>query len=110
MSELYTEHYMHGSAQFKEHAKDALHAYKAWQKEVYKDASLPAKTKELIAAAVGAALRCAYCVESHSAKARARGASEEELAEAMYVAMAINAGATASYAVHGFTASKKKEE
>lgn len=42
---------------------------------------LDPKTKELIYAAVSIANNCDYCVHSHLAAARAKGASEGEIAE-----------------------------
>ena len=48
-----------------------------------KDAKLDAKTRELIALGVAAQIPCQYCVYVHTKKARALGASEAEVREAV---------------------------
>jgi len=47
------------------------------------DAKLDAKTRELIALGVAAQIPCAYCVYVHDKKARAQGATEAEIREAV---------------------------
>ena len=49
-------------------------------------ASLDAKTRELIALGVAALVPCAYCVYYHDKAARAQGASEAEIREAVATA------------------------
>ena len=58
-----------------------------------KTGRLDAKTRELIALAVAVSLRCDGCITVHAAEARKQGATKEELAEALGVAISINAGA-----------------
>ena len=71
--------------------------YFAFHRAVYAPDALDKKTKELIALAVASAIQCDYCIDSHSQKARVAGASPQEMKEAIYVAAAVNAGATLSY-------------
>lgn len=47
---------------------------------------LDVKTKELIGLAVAAQIPCAYCVYFHTAVAKANGATEEEISEAVAMA------------------------
>lgn len=47
---------------------------------------LPAKTRELIGLAVAAQIPCQYCVYYHIKAARAAGASQEEIREAVHQA------------------------
>lgn len=61
---------------------------------------LDAKTRELIALAVAVTTRCEGCIDAHSRKARAAGATKEEVAEALGVAIALNAGAAFNYSLH----------
>ena len=51
-----------------------------------KDAQLDAKTRDLIALAVSAQIPCSYCVYAHLKGARANGASESEIREAVATA------------------------
>ena len=62
-----------------------------------KTGHLDAKTRELIALAVAVSLRCDGCITVHSAEARKHGASKEEIAEALGVAVSVNAGAALVY-------------
>ncbi|MBO1327073.1 carboxymuconolactone decarboxylase family protein [Acetobacter suratthaniensis] len=58
---------------------------------------LDAKTRELIALAVAVTTRCDGCIAVHTAAAHKVGASKEEIAEALGVAVALNAGAALVY-------------
>jgi AhpD family alkylhydroperoxidase len=58
---------------------------------------LGAKTRELIALAVAVTRQCDGCIAVHTDAALKHGASREEIAEALGVAIAINAGATLIY-------------
>lgn len=62
-----------------------------------KTAHLDAKTRELIALAVAISLRCDGCITVHAAEAKKLGVTQEEIAEALGVATAINAGAALVY-------------
>ena len=50
------------------------------------DTALDGKTKELLGLAVSAQIPCSYCVYFHTAAARAQGASEAEIREAVAMA------------------------
>src|SRR5581483_4006307 len=58
---------------------------------------LDAKTRELIALAVAITSRCDGCITVHADAALKAGASREEIAEALGVAVALNAGAALVY-------------
>jgi AhpD family alkylhydroperoxidase len=61
------------------------------------DGSVPRKYRELIAIAVALTTQCVYCIESHTAAARRQGASQEELAETVFVAAALRAGGAVAH-------------
>jgi AhpD family alkylhydroperoxidase len=54
---------------------------------------LGAKTRELIALAVAVTRQCDGCIVIHTEAALRHGATREEIAEALGVAIAVNAGA-----------------
>lgn len=54
---------------------------------------LGAKTRELIALAVAVTRQCDGCIAVHTDAALKHGATREEIAEALGVAIAVNAGA-----------------
>jgi len=62
-----------------------------------KTGHLDAKTRELIALAVAVTTRCDGCIAVHVAAADKAGATREEVAEALGVAVALNAGAAMVY-------------
>jgi AhpD family alkylhydroperoxidase len=62
-----------------------------------KTAHLDGKTRELIALAVAVTRQCDGCIAVHTDAAVKHGASQEEIMEALGVAIAINAGAALVY-------------
>ena len=64
------------------------------------------KVRELISLAVAVALRCDGCITVHTDAALRHGATEEEIAEALGVAVAINAGAALVYSTRVLDAVK----
>jgi AhpD family alkylhydroperoxidase len=72
---------------------ETLRGYRALSDAGAKTAVLDAKTRELIALAVGVTRQCDGCITTHIAAAIKHGATREELIEALGVAIAVNAGA-----------------
>jgi AhpD family alkylhydroperoxidase len=68
------------------------------------------KMRELIALAVAISLRCDGCITVHTEAARKFGASKGEIAEAMGVAIGVNAGAAIIYATRTLDAFDAAEE
>jgi AhpD family alkylhydroperoxidase len=68
---------------------------------------LGAKTRELIALAVAVTARCDGCIAVHSEAAIRHGASKEEIAEALGVAVAVNTGAALVYSTRVMDAVKE---
>jgi AhpD family alkylhydroperoxidase len=65
---------------------------------------LGAKMRELIALAVAVTVRCDGCIAVHTDAAIKQGATREEIAEALGVAVAVNAGAAVVYSTRVFDA------
>ncbi|AIL32392.1 carboxymuconolactone decarboxylase family protein [Basilea psittacipulmonis] len=61
------------------------------------DGVLDTKTRELIALACAVTTRCDGCIDVHTQAAIQAGCSEEEIAAALGVAVAMNAGAAMVY-------------
>jgi AhpD family alkylhydroperoxidase len=66
--------------------------------------TLDAKTRELISIAVAVTTRCEGCIDAHIRKAKAAGATKQEIAETLGVAIALNAGAALTYSLHALDA------
>lgn len=74
-----------------------LAGYKALHAAGGETNHLTTKTRELICIAVAVTTRCDTCIASHVEKAIEAGATQEEIAEALGVAVAMNAGAALVY-------------
>ncbi len=81
-------------------ASEAWQAFLAFDKAALADGAIPKKYKELIAVAVALTTQCPYCIDIHADAARRAGASDEELAEASFVAAALKAGGAVTHATH----------
>jgi len=65
---------------------------------VFADSALSAREKSLIALAVAHAVQCPYCIDAYTEDSLDKGYSEEQMMEAVHVAVAIRGGASL---VHG---------
>ncbi|MGZ6186493.1 MAG: carboxymuconolactone decarboxylase family protein [Candidatus Binataceae bacterium] len=72
---------------------DYFKGFMDWDQMVFKDGALPAKTKELMAVTAAHVTDCPWCIEEHVKRAIKQGATDEEIAEAAFVAMSLRAGA-----------------
>ena len=73
-------------------APDIAAAFKAFGERVFADGALPGKTKELIAVAVAHVTQCPYCIRGHTERALHKGATQQEVMEAIWVAAEMRAG------------------
>src|SRR5215469_15016679 len=64
---------------------------------VYQSGNLSTKFKELMAVGITHVTQCDACIAYHTDKAKAAGASDEEIAEAVFVAMELLAGSAAGH-------------
>ena len=76
---------------------DTLRGYQTLSGAGEKTGHLDAKTRELISLAVAVTTRCDGCITVHTGEALKHGAIREEIAEALGVAIAMNAGAAMVY-------------
>lgn len=83
---------------------DTMAGYRTLAQAGSQTGHLDAKTRELIALAVGVTTRCDGCLAIHSKAAAKAGASREEIAEALSVAVALNAGAALVYSARALDA------
>ena len=76
---------------------DVLDAFAQFNSKAFDAGVLSAREKELIAVATAHITRCPYCITNHTRKAKEVGATEEEIAEAIFVAVAMSAGASLAH-------------
>jgi AhpD family alkylhydroperoxidase len=81
----------------KDLAPEIYAAFQSFSQRVFADGALPVKTKELIAVAVAHVTQCPYCIRAHTRRATLKGATEQEIMEAIWVAAEMRAGAASAH-------------
>ena len=81
-------------------APAAMAGFGALDKAALADGAIPKKYKELMALAVALTTQCPYCLHVHREAAVAAGATDQELAETVFVAVALRAGAALTHGTH----------
>ena len=89
---------------------DTVRGYLAMNGAGQKIGHFEDKSRELIAVAVAISSRCDGCITVHTDAARKFGASQGEIAEAMGVAIGVNAGAAIIYATRALDSLDAAEE
>lgn len=74
---------------------------------VFEEGALTAREKALIALAVSHTVQCPYCIDAYTTESLEKGASEEQMMEAVHVASAIRGG---SSLVHGVQMMNKTKD
>ena len=83
----------------RELAPEIYGAFRTFGQRVFADGALPSKTKQLIAVAVAHVTQCPYCIRGHTKLATQKGATAEELMEAIWVAAEMRAGAAYAHSI-----------
>ena len=86
---------------------DTIRGYVALSGAGQKTNLLGPKIRELIALAVAVTARCDGCITIHTEAAIKHGATKEEIAEALGVAISVNAGAALVYSTRVMDAYKE---
>ena len=89
---------------------EIIRGYRALSDAGSKTGKLDPKTRELISLAVAVSLRCDGCITTHTTAAIKKGASKEEIVEALGVAISVNAGAALVYSARVMDAFHAKTE
>lgn len=89
---LYVRSNLKDLRSLKELAPEGFQAYSEFNSAALSDGALSSKFKEIIAVAVAHATQCPYCIDVHTKNASKKGASKEELAEAVLITSALLAG------------------
>ena len=81
-----------------------MQAFWRLHKAAVAEGALDTKTKELIALAISVAARCDDCIAHHTYDALEAGATREEIADALGVAILMGGGTSVVYATHAIEA------
>jgi AhpD family alkylhydroperoxidase len=85
-------------------APEVMKAFSAIAQAALAAKALDTKTKELIALGIAVAIRCDDCIAFHAKAAVEQGASKEEVAETLGMAVYMGAGPSVMYASHALEA------
>lgn len=97
-NELFTKATAENAKKKADLAPKQIEAWRTFSRTVFKEGVLDEKTKQLIAVAVAHVTQCPYCIRAHVPQALKKGASKEEIMEAIWVAAEMRAGAAYAHA------------
>ena len=99
---MYDKKHLTKLAKFDELVPEAWNAFKALDDAAICEGEVSLKNKELIAIAVAHTTQCPYCIDIHVKNARNAGATDKEIAETIFVAATLRAGAAVVHGTHCF--------
>lgn len=86
---------------------EAFKAFTEFDRAVFQEGELSQQVKELIAVATAHLTQCPYCIDVHTKRAKKAGASDGQIAEAIFVAMALRAGGSFAHAAIALRAAEE---
>ena len=92
-----------------EAAPELWKKFNEWYSAVFADGALTEREKALIALGVAHAVQCPYCIDAYTQACLEKGASREQMTEAVHVSAAIKGGAALVHGVQMKNAAEKIE-
>ena len=86
---------------------EVFKAFGEFDSKVFAEGALSLKVKELIAIACAHNTQCPWCIAAHTKRAKKAGATDTEIAEAIFVAMALRAGGAMAHSAVAFEAAEE---
>jgi 4-carboxymuconolactone decarboxylase len=80
-------------------APELWEKFSGWYSAVFAEGALTEREKALIALAVSHAVQCPYCIDAYTTGSLEKGATPEQMTEAVHVAAAIRGGASLVHAM-----------
>jgi AhpD family alkylhydroperoxidase len=102
--ELYSRSNLNRFKEYAELSPETFSAFNKFDREALKPGLISRRDKELMAIAVAHITGCAYCIDTHTKKAKQLGITLEEMAEAIFVATALKAGSALAHSVNALNA------
>lgn len=98
------DHYYNANdlPRFPEVGKDAPELWErflGWYSAVFAEGALTEREKALIALAVSHAVQCPYCIDAYTTGSLDKGATPDQMTEAVHIAAAIRGGASLIHAM-----------
>jgi AhpD family alkylhydroperoxidase len=97
MSDFYSSESGKNLRKLRQLKPDMFKGFTDFDQAVFAEGALPSKTKELMAITAAHVTQCPWCIDAHVKRAKDKGVTDEEIAEAVFVAMAMRAGAAFSH-------------
>lgn len=91
-------------------APETAQAFRDFSKQVFAAGALDEQTKQLIAVAVAHVTQCPYCIRSHTKTARLKGATPQQIMEAIWVASEMRAGGAYAHAALALDAMSEMDD
>jgi AhpD family alkylhydroperoxidase len=91
-------------------ATETMKAFSGLAQAALAPKALDTKTKELIALAIGVAVRCDDCIAFHVKACIEQGATRDEILETLSMAIYMGAGPSVMYASHALAAYNQMSE
>ena len=104
--------YMKYYEQFESLVPDLNNLWNDYKDEVFKEGLISARDKQLIALACAHITECSHCIRIRTKKSKELGATNEQIAESVYIAMRLALGqpyAFSSIALENYDLMKNKE-
>jgi AhpD family alkylhydroperoxidase len=86
---------------------DVFKAFGDFDQKVFAEGALNTRVKELIAVACAHNTQCPWCIAAHTKRAKKAGATDTEIAEAIFVAMSLRAGGAMAHSAVAFEAAEE---
>lgn len=97
------------SARRQELAPEIHDAFENFNQAVFAPGALDEKTKQLLAVAVAHTTQCPYCIDGHTKLAKNKGATPEEIMEAVWVSAELRAGGAYAHSTIALQAIRETE-
>jgi len=107
MSNYYDSDGIRKLRKLRELKPDTFKAFVEFDSKAFAEGEVSSKHKELIAIGVAHVTQCPYCIDAHVQRAKKAGASDVEIAEAIFVAMALRAGGSWAHSCIALEAMEK---
>jgi len=91
----------------KELKPESFKSFIEFDHKAFADGTIDRKTKEMIAVGIAHITQCPWCIDAHTRRAKQAGVTDEQLAEVVYVSMAMAAGAAFSHSAIMFTSAEE---
>lgn len=99
-----------GTAGVRSHIPEVYEGFGVTYRAAYADGALSARVKELMAVGIAVREGCDGCIASHVRSAVRKGATAEEMAETIGVAVQMGGGPASIYASHAWEAFQEFSE